>query len=144
MPVRFKDYLTVQQAPVLLNLILTALDSQATIQIEMQDCTVEDMDWANYILGPLYGAYTSDQINQGIQIIWNVPPPQRKELQSRYAGTLKLAREAFQLARYFGCLLSYLPPLTVGKHGPPLRALDRNRRRLAPDLSTPELAAHPH
>lgn len=144
MPIRFKDYLTVQQAPVLLNLILTALDNQTSIQIEMADCTVEDMDWANYILGPLYGAFTADQMNQGIQIIWNVPPPQRKELQSRYASTLKLAREAFQLARYFGCLLSYLPPVTVGKDGPPLRALDRNRRRLASDLSTPELAAHPH
>lgn len=135
-----KEWLTVQKAPLLLDTILFYLDNHQAVQLNMVGCTGEDMDWIDYVLGPLYGTFTSAELNELIHVNWN-GIAQEQEVKSRYAAALKSAREAFQLARYFGCTLSFLPPKTVQSGGRPLRPVARNRSGLAPNSETPELSA---
>ena len=134
-----KEWLTVQKAPLLLDAILFYLDNHQAVQLNMTGCTSEDMDWIDYVLGPLYGTFTSAELNERINVNWN-GITQEQEVKTRYAAALKSAREAFQLARYFGCTLSFLPPKAVQSSGRPLRPVARNRSGLAPDSETPELS----
>ena len=133
-----KEWLTIQKAPLLLDAILFYLDSNQPVQLNMSGCTAEDMDWIDYILGPLYGAFSPDQLNGLISVNWL---GSEQEAKPRYAAALKAAREAFQLARYFGCTLLFIPPKAVQYRGPSLRPVARNRSRLAPDNETPELSS---
>ena len=135
-----KEWLTVQKAPLLLDAILFYLDNGQPVQLNMTGCTGEDMDWIDYIIGPLYGTFTSAELNNLIHVNWN-GIAQEQEVKTRYAAALKSAREAFQLARYFGCTLSFLPPKIVQPRGRPLRPVARNRSSLAPNNQTPELSA---
>jgi hypothetical protein len=135
-----KEWLTVQKAPLLLDAILFYLDNNQPVQLNMAGCTSDDMDWIDYVLGPLYGTFTSAELNELIHVNWN-GITHEQEVKTRYAAALKSAREAFQLARYFGCTLSFLPPKIVQPRGRPLRPVARNRSSLAPNNQTPELSA---
>lgn len=120
---RFQSYLSAGRAPELTARLLADLAGNQKVILDMANCAPETVGlWACTIVGPLLTHYTPAQLDARLEL--SLPANNRTagNIRKEYEDAITTAKETFQLARYVGGTVEFLPPLAVQPEEPALRA----------------------